>query len=284
MSRPLRLEFPGAFYHITSRGDGREAIYLRDADFQGFIDLLGEVCQRCNWYCHAYCLMTNHYHLVIETPDGNLAAGMRHLNGVYTQRFNRQHRRVGHVFQGRYKAIFVDADTYLLELTRYVVLNPVRAGMVKTASQWRWSSYRSMIGKIACPSWLMVERVLSQFGHHRQQAQQRYIHFVAEGQQQSTVWQHLRHQLYLGDQKFVNQMQAYIDNPSVLLEIPNAQRRPMVQSLADCVVGVADTRPAMLKAFATGQFTLKEIADYFGVHYSTVSRVVNKPKVRQRKT
>jgi putative transposase len=100
------------------------------------------------WECYAYCLMTNHYHLVIETPDANLARGMRQLNGVYTQCFNRHHGHTGHVFQGRYKAILVDRDSYLLELARYVVLNPVRVGMVKSPQQWRWSSYAAMMGEV----------------------------------------------------------------------------------------------------------------------------------------
>ena len=131
MARPLRIEFPGALYHITSRGDRREPIYEDDEDRQAVLATLAEVVRRFNWSCYAYCLMTNHYHLVVGTPEGNLAKGMRQLNGVYTQASNRRHKRTGHLFQGRYMAILVDEDAYLLELARYVVLNPVRAGMVK---------------------------------------------------------------------------------------------------------------------------------------------------------
>jgi len=130
MSRPLRLELAGGFYHVTSRGDGREDIYLSVADRQAWLEVFGQVCKRFNWVCRAWCQVTNHYHLLIETPEANLSQGMRQLNGVYTQRFNRAHGRVGHVFQGRYKAILVERDSYLLELARYVVLNPLRAGMV----------------------------------------------------------------------------------------------------------------------------------------------------------
>ena len=124
MARPLRIEYAGALYHVTSRGDGQEAIYLGDEDRKLFLDVLGQVCERFNWATHAWCEMTNHYHLLVETPDGNLSKGMRQLNGVYTQRFNRQHQRVGHVFQGRFKAILVEKDSYLLELARYIILNP----------------------------------------------------------------------------------------------------------------------------------------------------------------
>ena len=154
MSRPIRIEFSGALYHVTSRGDRREAIYEDDVDRERFLSVLGQVSEDFNWVCHAWCLMDNHYHLLIETPDGNLSKGMRQLNGVYTQYSNRRHRRVGHLFQGRYKAILIDGDSYLLELARYVVLNPVRAGMVKGPGEWPWSSYLAMVGKQSSPPWL----------------------------------------------------------------------------------------------------------------------------------
>jgi len=124
--------------------------------------------------------MDNHYHLLIETPDSNLSAGMRQLNGIYTQRFNRRHGRVGHVFQGRFKAILLERDSYLLELCRYVVLNPVRAGMVDEIGQYAWSSYPSMMGDIAPPQWLHTDWLLSQFGTGRALARHRYVKFVSE--------------------------------------------------------------------------------------------------------
>ncbi len=130
MARPLRLEFSGALYHITSRGDRQEDIYENDDDRKAFLSILESVCETYNWVCHAYCLMSNHYHLLIETPDASLSRGMRQLHGVYTQAFNRAYGRAGHVFQGRYKAILVEKESYLLELSRYIVLNPMRAGMV----------------------------------------------------------------------------------------------------------------------------------------------------------
>lgn len=146
MSRPIRIEFSGAPYHVTSRGDRREAIYEEDADRERFLEVFGQVVEDFNWICHAYCLMTNHYHLVIESPCGNLSKGMRQVNGMFTQYSNRRHSRTGHLFQGRFKAIPVDGESYLLELARYVVLNPVRAGMVREAGDSAWSSYRAMVG------------------------------------------------------------------------------------------------------------------------------------------
>ena len=152
MARPLRLEIAGWLYHVISRGDRRENIYLGDADRQRWLDLLGEVCSRHNWLCHAYCLMDNHYHIVVETIDGNLSAGMHQLNGVYTQWHNRAHDRVGHVFQGRFKAIIVQREAYLLELARYVVLNRVRAGICAMPDRWHWSSYLAMVGQARTPN------------------------------------------------------------------------------------------------------------------------------------
>ena len=159
MARPVRLKFEGALYHVTSRGDRREDIYETDEDRLAFLGLLGAVCDRCNWVCHAYCLMGNHYHILVETPDANLSRGMRQLNGVYTREFNVAHDRVGHVFQGRYKAIVVDADKYLMELARYIVLNPVRAKMVDRPEEWQWSSYVARGNRRAAPERVEVDGV-----------------------------------------------------------------------------------------------------------------------------
>jgi len=143
MARPLRIEFSGALYHVTARGNAREDIYRDDANRQQFLMLLQNTVNRYDWYCHAYCLMDNHYHLLIKTNTPTLSKGMKFLNGTYTQYFNRQHQRVGHVFQGRFKAILVQKDSHLLELARYIALNPVRAQMVNNAAEWR---YRATAG------------------------------------------------------------------------------------------------------------------------------------------
>ena len=157
MARSLRIEYEGAVYHVTSRGNARADIFLCDDDREMFLDVLDYVVERFGWLCHAYCLMSNHYHLMIETTQANLSRGMARLNGMYTQRFNRKYKRVGHVFQGRYKSIIVDKDAYLLELSRYIVRNPVAAGMVDDVSDWSWSSYQAMVGVVAAPSfWRLI--------------------------------------------------------------------------------------------------------------------------------
>lgn len=179
MTRPLRIEFKGAVYHITSRGNARQAIFLDEKDFANFLGVLCSVVKKYHFILHTYCLMNNHYHLLIETPEGNLSKGMRQLNGLYTQRFNRKHQRVGHLFQGRYKAILVDKDNYLLELCRYVVLNPIRAKIVKDPKDWKWSSYQATAGYRGIPC-LTTDWILSQFGN-KQKAFRQYLTFVSSG-------------------------------------------------------------------------------------------------------
>ena len=274
MSRPLRLEFAGALYHVTSRGDRRGAIYESDDDRQAFLTLLDEVCESYNWACHAYCLMDNHYHLLIETPDANLSRGMRQLNGVYSQQFNRVHGRVGHVFQGRYKAILVEKERYLLELARYIVLNPVRARMVRCAGDWPWSSYRATAGEgdpLAC---LTTDWLLAAFGNYRGEAIERYKHFVAQGKHQPSPWTALTNQVFLGSGPFVEKMQGLVDRDKPLSEVPTTQRRPVAKTLAYFEASSPDRNTAMIHAYASGGYTLKAIGDYFGLHYSTVGGVV----------
>jgi len=275
MARPLRIEFPGALYHVTARGDRRDAIYLRERDQRLFLQLLGQTCERMNWACYAYCLMTNHYHLVIETVDGNLSRGMRHLNGVYTQKFNFHHDQVGHVFQGRYKAILVDRDAYLLELARYVVLNPVRAGLVRSAGQWPWSSYRATVALSPCPRWLAAEKILRLFGQTGSSAIAAYIRFVEAGVKAPPIWDGLKYQLFLGNEAFVERMRRRINAESNSIEVPKEQRTPAGESIAFYAADAPDQRSAMAQAYLLGGHTMKAIADHFSVHYSTVSRAVN---------
>jgi len=278
MSRPLRLEFSGALYHVTSRGNEKKAIYLEESDFELFLSLLAEVCLRFNWVIHSYCLMTNHYHLVIETPDGNLSRGMRHLNGVYTQRFNSKHRRVGHLYQGRYKAILVDKKSYLLELCRYVVLNPVRAKMVKEPNEWLWSSYLVTIGELDGFDRLATDAILLKFGKQRSQAIERFQVFVLQGMGKD-IWGDLKHQIYLGDRNFVAKQMKYLKSyEGELSEVPLKQRRKPAKTLAEYQKVSGNRNNAIVKAYQSGGYTMEAIANYFGCHYSTVSRVIAKFK------
>jgi len=237
MARPLRLEFPGAVYHITSRGNARQPIYLDDQDRLAFLEVLTEVVERYRWRCYAYCLMDNHYHLLIETPEANLSRGMRQLNGVYTQAFNRRHKRSGHLFQGRYKSILVEKESYLLELARYVVLNPVRAGVVRHPGRWRWSSYRATAGLEEPPAFLEVEWLLAQFSAQPKQAQGAYRRFVAQGGRVE-IWQELKGGVVLGGEDFVKRLEPLLRERRPAQEIPRRERFVTKPSLEELFAGV----------------------------------------------
>ena len=280
MARPLRIEFAGALYHVTSRGDRREAIYEDDQDREAFLGVLAEVVERFNWICHAYCLMTNHYHAVIETAEENLSKGMRHLNGVYTQASNRRHQRVGHLFQGRYKAILVDRDAYLQELSRYVVLNPVRAGLVDSPGEWPWSSYRAMVGEGPVPKWLAVDGLLRDFGSTRKPACLRYQRFVQDGIGRRGLWDGLRQQIYLGDQKFVEPMQSKAQARGDELTVRRAQRRSPAPSLATIAAIHGQRNAAIVTAYATGAYSYRETAEHFSIHLTTVGGIVRTAMLR----
>ena len=279
MTRPLRLEFSGAIYHVTSRGNARHKIYMDDEDREQFLVTLAWVVQRFGWLCHAYCLMDNHYHLMIETPEPNLSRGMRQLNGVYTQGFNRRHRKVGHLFQGRFKAILVERNSYLLELCRYVVLNPVRAKMVKSPQSYAWSSYRPTMGLDSIPPGLSTIWVLGQFAKTQAVARRRYADFVQSGVSQASPWGELKGQILLGGETFVEKLAPALDAIVDLQEIPKRQRqlhRPTLRSVLVTSGSRRARNQSMAKAYLKHGFTLAQIGQAAGLHYATVSRIIQK--------
>ena len=270
MARPLRLEFANAVYHLTSRGNARQGLFFNDGDRELFLQTLAHVVSRYSWICHAYCLMANHYHLLIETPKANLSIGMRQLNGVFTQSFNRRHKRVGHLFQGRFKAVLVEKESYLLELCRYVVLNPVRVkGGTKTAA-WKWSSYRATAGLASVPEFLGTDWLLEQFGKNRRVAQKRYREFVRDGIT-NRPWDQLKGQIYLGSDKFIERHSA---EDKELKEIPRAQLHAFKPTLER--IFARDGETGIGRAYREHGYRLQEIAAYLGVHYATVSRKLKK--------
>jgi REP element-mobilizing transposase RayT len=178
VGRPPRIDSPGAFHHVTARGNAKADIFLTSRDASVFLATLGTVVGNHRWSCFAYCLMPNHYHLLIETREANLSLGMHALNATYARMFNAAHERVGHVFQQRFHAEAIRADEHLLETLRYIALNPVRAGLADTPDAWRWSSHRATTGACAPPRWLSRDRALRLFGPGGADA---YLCFVAEG-------------------------------------------------------------------------------------------------------
>lgn len=277
MARPLRVQYNGAIYHVTSRGNSRDPIFYSDHDRILFLEILHKVTERFHWLCHVYCLMNNHYHLVVETPEGNIAAGMRQLNGVYTQEFNRGHGRVGHVFQGRYKAILIERESYLLEVCRYVVLNPLRAEIVTSVEDWKWSSYRATAGMEEPHGCLFVAWVLDQFDNERSAAEKQYREFVRQGIRDVSIWEKVKGQTLLGDDNFIEKFGTNLHEKRDIGEIPRNQRyvdRPSLETLFQGITDIKTRNRAIRHAVETHGYRQSEVASHLGIHYSTVSKIV----------
>lgn len=240
MVRPLRLEYPGALWHVTSRGNERSPIFRDDEDRRLFLNVLGDVVRRCDWRLHAYVLMGNHYHLLLETPEANLSRGMHRLNAVYSQKFNVRHERVGHLMQGRFHAILVEKERHLLELVRYLVLNPVRARLVTDAADWPWSNYRATAALETPPPWLEIQWTAAQFGSGAE-ATRAYAEFVRAGVSSVTApWDRVTDQLFLGSDEFRRRHRRQMErNASSIKEVPRAQTSLLRPTLERVVAAAA---------------------------------------------
>lgn len=280
MSRPLRLEFEGALYHVTSRGDRREPIFEDDADRLAWLDVFESSLERFDATAFAYCLMSNHYHFVVQTHRPNLSRLMRQINGVYTQYYNHRHAKVGHLFQGRFKSILVDAEAYFLEVCRYVDLNPVRAKMVKRPENWPWSSYRAHTGQVDGLAWLDSQALRQRLAPPapRRDGPDAYARFVAQGRDVKLWDEALSGQIFLGGEAFVKRMQARIGKLSER-EIPRAQRRPAARPLTHYFQG-AQRDAAIARAYLEGGHTQTAIAQATGLSVSRISRLIAAQKVK----
>ncbi len=211
MARPLRIEYEGALYHITARGNEKKAIFIDERDCERFLGILAELSQRFSTIIHGYVLMGNHYHLLIETPRPNLSRAMHYLNAAYTGYFNRRHSRVGHLLQGRYKALLIEKDRYLLAVSRYIHLNPVRAAAASGPEEYLWSSYSAYIGKGEAGEWLHCDAVLGHYSRNRSQARRLYKRFVEEGLRlPENPFKYIRGGLILGNEEFVEEIKSKI--------------------------------------------------------------------------
>ena len=221
MARPLRIEFPGAFYHVINRGQSRRDIFLEDKGRQSFLDLLGELVRLWKVEIYAYCLMSNHYHLLLSTPATGLARAMRHLDGVYTQKFNRVHHRDGPLFRGRYKAILIDAEEHFLSVVRYIHHNPVAAGLVTDMDRYPWSSHWGLIKKKQCPAWLETDAVLFRF--RGLQEYHRFMHDTIEKEIEE-FYRGPYQKPILGSKVFIEQVLEKLGNKArVQAEIPESR-------------------------------------------------------------
>jgi putative transposase len=276
MARPLRLCLPGGIYHVMSRGNAGGRLYRDDHDREQFLADLAHAVDRYGWLCHTYCMMTTHYHLVLETPQPNLPLGMRHVNGHYASRYNQRHGRRGHVFEARYRSILVEDARYLLAVCRYVVLNPVRAGICDRPEDWRWSSYRATAGLERTPRLLTTETLLGELGDTYPAAQAAYREFTAAGIGEALA-ERVRGER-LGSDGFLRDRFGF-EPP--LPEIPRAQvepeRRPLPEIFAGEVFPVAS-------AYRSHGYSLREIGLHLGCHYSTVSRRLRREEQRLEET
>ncbi len=285
MARPLRIEYDGALYHITSRGNNRQLIFRNDGDRALFLDTLNRVKQRFHWICHGYCLMNNHYHLIVETPDGNLSVGMRQLNGVYTQAFNKGHGRIGHVFQGRFKAVLVQKDSHFLEVCRYVVLNPVRAKAIGQPRLWKWSSYNATAGIAEAHPCLTVDEILGHFGSRKGSAQEKYREFIQAGIDAGSLWDALQAQALLGEDGFTATFRPLLADKQKIREIPRGQRfaaRPSLEKLFAHSRGKNSRDQIVAKAVTIHGYSQIELARFLNLHYSTVSRILADKSTHQK--
>ena len=303
MSRPLRINYENAFYHVMNRGTGRRDIFLDEEQHQLFLSTVAEASDQFGIEIHAYCLMSNHYHLLIKTPLANLSRAMRHINGLYTQRFNRLTKTDGALFRGRYKAILVDSDAYLLHLSKYIHLNPLEARMVDNLEQYQWSSYRAYIEADRSPRWLIREEIYGQLSHPLKKSQQYKVFMDNELLNHELIKFYNKQRLspILGDEVFINRLKL----SSTSLEVARHERlihKPALINIIDEVAKMFDQplsaltsikkgrgqknvprMVAMYIAQKYGDYKLTEIANAFGLkHYGSASyAIINVSKTVQ---
>ncbi len=256
MVRPLRIQFHGAFYHITARGNEQKNIFKSNRDREQFLSYLESAVERYGAVIHAFCLMDNHYHAMIETPDGNLSQILRHINGAYTTYFNTKRRRVGHLFQGRFKAILVDRDEYATSLSRYIHLNPVRAGMVEFPEEYPWSSYIYYVGLKQVPVWLTTNFIYGFFAKTPAVAKKRYRQFVNDlvEQEYESPLKDVFVSTILGSVEFVKEIQerhlGQVKNDRNLPAMTELSRKKTIEEIREAIDREFNNNPSMAKKVA----------------------------------
>lgn len=295
MARPLRISYPGAFYHITSRGNEQKDVFKTNRDREKFFEYLESATKRYNAVIHCYCLMNNHYHLLLETPSGNLSKIMAHINGAYTNYFNVKRDRFGHLFQGRYKAILVEADEYAKELSRYIHLNPVRAGMVQLPEEYEWSSYSYFIGKKKAPEWLKMDFILGYFGRKTSDSQKNYKKFVGllTNKKYESPLKDIVSSTLLGTQGFISDIKdKYLSDKKADKDLPALKELKKSFTLEDMSDLVDKTIKddlklgRVVKIYLSQRHTgekLDDIGEYFGIGGSGVCQASRRIADRLKK-
>ena len=291
MSRPLRIEYPGAFYHVTSRGNERKMVFQSTRDREKYLTYLESAHHRYGAIIHVYCLMGNHYHLLLETPRGNLSEILHHINGAYTTYFNVKRDRCGHLFQGRFKGILVEKDAYCKELSRYIHLNPVRAGLVKSPLEYPWSSYRYFIGKDKRPEWLTTELVLGDFGGEGRKGYRGYREYVERGETKEleSPFKRVIASTFLGSEEFINSIKTkYLEKKRIdkrnIPSIKKVLRGPSFEDIEKAVVKVLGKDATLYKKiciYLSHQYSgmrLDEIGAHFGMKGGAISQLSRRLK------
>jgi len=269
MARPLRIEYPGALYHITSRGNNKQNIFIDDSDRISFLEILSKVIEEREWLCYAFCLMGNHYHLLIETPKANLSRGMQQLDSVYARRFNKRHERVGHLFQARFHAALIEKEVYLLEVLRYTVLNPVRAGLCKDPAFYKWSSYLDVLGKRKPLHFLNIAFVISLFSNPGKDPVDEYREFILSGFK-SDIGNKLYESDVLGSKEFVEKTKG-LKKTAVTIN------RPSISEILENIGFDKKMRnEKIVEAYLKYDYQVNEIAEHLGLHRTTIRRILHR--------
>jgi len=279
MARPLRIEFPGAVYHVIARGIEKRDIFRKQRDKSLLLSLLSLVKERHGFVFYAYCIMENHYHLLVRTPRANLSRGIRDINSIFAQSYNRANARCGPLFQGRHKAFLIEEESYLLVCARYIVLNPVRAGICAHPSSYPWCSYRATAGLSKSPAYLSPEPLLSFFSCDLFSARRQYREFISAGMDEDSPLKH-KGGIVLGAEEFLDRIKEYIEPKRHIGEIPKEHRFQDRPSLSDIFADTAEKmarsvrNEKITKAFREYGYTQVEIGEYLGIDHSTVSLII----------
>lgn len=297
MARPLRIQYEGALYHITSRGNEKRDIFLDEADFKKFLKILSELQDRFKIIIYGYVLMNNHYHLLIETPQANIIKTIHYLNSSYTGYFNRKYNRVGHLFQGRYKSYLIEKDSYLLLVSRYIHLNPLRAGVVRDLGEYMWSSYNDYMSKRKEKEWLNRKWILSQFSNREDASIKAYKKFVEdkEGLNESPFKRAIAG-FILGSEEFLKKIrdESGERRDREIPEIRKIRKFLGIQDIVEIVARILNIEIDEIKRKCKRNnnakkicfylirrhtsFSNQKIGDYFGVGYTGVSQGVRRLK------
>jgi REP element-mobilizing transposase RayT len=295
MAKPLRISYPGAYYHVTTRGNERADIYKRQRDREKFLSYLKSASERYGAVIHAFCLMRNHYHLLLETPHGNLSEIMQHINGAYTTYFNVKRKRVGHLFQGRFKAILIEADEYAMELSRYIHLNPVRGGAVSKPEEYRWSSYCAYIGNVAEPDWINTDFILSFFSPEPELARKKYHIFVEDliGKEYDSPLRKAVGSTILGTEYFIEEITqthiAGIEPDRNLPALHQFAARPSPQDIVGVVKQLCVDNEKLVRNASIhichkySGIKLKEIGQLFAGRESAITEAIRRFQLKMEK-